>query len=151
MVSDAQKAIELSPSFAYAHSLLGAGLAIAGRGGSIDCIDFAIKLSPRDIWREEFDLHYSMAQFQAGLYCEAAGSAKKALIPRPGHLWPRVIRTASLGQLGSDSHSEDCVAKIRELVPGGSIESFQTIRLYVQDADHNRLIEGLRKAGLPES
>ena len=88
-LSSSQKAVELNPNFAYGHSVNGSALAIVGRGtDGLGHIELAMKLSHRDVWHEEFDLHYAFAHFHAGNYEEAARFSERASLPRLGYMAP---------------------------------------------------------------
>ena len=151
MVAAARKAIELSPSFAYAHSLLGAGLALVGQGTeALHAVAVAMRLSPRDIWREEFDLHAAFARFQVGDYAEAVKLGRQASAPRPEHLTPRALTAASLFLLGEPAQAAEQARQLLKVVPGYSLRAARQIRYFLPDDDHSRLLEGLRGAGIPE-
>ena len=92
------RAIELNPNFAYAHGLLGAAHAFGGRSDqAIECIDRGVRLSPRDIFDEEFRLFYAFAHFPAGRYAEAASAAQLVTRQHPGHPVPYIIAAAAYG------------------------------------------------------
>ena len=74
------RAIDASPNFAYAHCLLGAAHALGGRPDeAIECIDTGVRLSPRDIFGDAYQLSYAFAHFQAARYAEAASDARAAI------------------------------------------------------------------------
>jgi adenylate cyclase len=57
-VAALSRAIDASPNFAYAHGLLGAAHAFGGRPDqAIECIDRGVRLSPRDIFGDEYALY----------------------------------------------------------------------------------------------
>jgi TolB-like protein/class 3 adenylate cyclase len=88
-VAAARKAIELNPNFAYGYSFLGVALAASGDGdAAIAAVDHAVRLSPRDLLRDEFELFYAFAYFQKGDYAKAADFAAAAASLRPGHAYP---------------------------------------------------------------
>jgi adenylate cyclase len=150
-ISASRKAIELSPSFAYGHSVHGVMTACTGQGrDALAEIELAMRLSPRDIWHEEFELHYAIAQFQAASYDEAARFAERASLPRPGHVFPQVLLMASYGQLGEMAKAQQVLIRLRKHVPGVSLASGNVARIFVLDEDHDRLLDGLNKAGVLE-
>ena len=148
-ISSARKAVELSPSFAYGHSVHGASIAIAGRGqDGLGSIQLAMRLSPRDIWFEEFELHYAFAQFQIANYGEAAAYAERASLPQPGHVYPQLLLMASYGHLGDLARAQEVLARLTRHVPGVSLGARDIVQIFVRDEDHDRLLEGLDKAGV---
>ncbi len=150
MVSSAKKAIELSPNFAYAHSQLGTAYALGGRGAeAFECIEKARRLSPRDIFHEEFDLHESFAHFQVADYAQAALFAEKASVPRPEHIFPHLIVASSHGHLGNDELARQEIIKVQKIVPDFSLATAAKISVYTVEDDISRFLDGLKKAGLP--
>ena len=95
------RAIDASPNFAYAHGLLGSAHSAGGRPDqAIECIDRGVRLSPRDIFGDEYQLYYAFAHFQAGRYAEAASAAQRAIQQRPGHPVLYIMAAASYGLAG---------------------------------------------------
>ena len=150
MVSAFSRALEVSPNFAYAHGLLGAAHAFGGRPElAIECVDRAVRLSPRDIFGEEYQLYYAFAHFQAGRYPEAAAAAERAIQLRPGHPVVYIMAAASHGLAGETDRARQAIAQLTALVPqistGGIEQSFP----YCRQEDRSRLAAALRAGGLP--
>jgi tetratricopeptide (TPR) repeat protein len=144
------RAIEASPSCAYAHGLLGAAHALGGRPAlAIECIDRGVRLSPRDIFGEEYELYYSFAHFQAARYAEAASAAHRAIQQRPGHPVLYIMAAASYGLAGETDKAKRAITQLIELVPNISAADVEENFLYCQREDRSRLARGLRAAGLP--
>jgi len=144
------RAVELSPNFAYAHGLLGAAHALGGRADqAIECIDRGVRLSPRDIFGEEFQLYYAFAHFQAGRYAEAASAAQVAIRQRPGHAVPYIMAAASYGLNGEIDRAREVATHLAQLVPGISAAELEETFLYCRQEDRSRLAAGLRAGGLP--
>lgn len=151
MLSAASKAIELNPNFALAYSFLGAAHALTGNGAqSFELIEKARRLSPRDTFRIEFDVHTCMAYFQIGDYQNAALFAAKALEPKPDHLYPHFMLAASYAHLGSLEEAQAEISKITELLPGCSLTLAGERCVYATENERARFVDGLRKAGMPE-
>jgi adenylate cyclase len=143
------RAVEVSPNFAYAHGLLGAAHAFGGRPDqAIMCVDQGVRLSPRDIFGEEYQLYYSFAHFQAGRYTEAALAAARAIQLRPGHPVLYIMASASLGLAGELDRAAEMIGKLKGLVPNISAEDVEANFVYCQLEDNGRLAAGLRAAGL---
>jgi len=150
-VAAARTAIALNPNFAYGYSFLGVALAASGDGdAAIAAVDHAVRLSPRDLLRDEFELFYAFAHFQKGDYAKAADFAASAASLRPGHAYPYRILAASSALAGDQKRAVGAVADILALTPGFNLTAAAAQSVYVQDADRVRLIDGLRKARLPE-
>ena len=149
MVDAFSRAIEASPNFAYAHGLLGAAHAFGGRPDqAIECIDRGVRLSPRDIFGDEYQLYYAFAHFQAGRYAEAAAAAHRAIQQRPEHPVLYVMAAASHGLAGEIDQAASAIAQLRVLVPGVSTADFEENLPYCRQEDRSRLASGLRAGGL---
>lgn len=147
-VAAARQAIDLNPNFAYGYSFLGAALATSGDGDA--AVDRAVRLSPPDLLRDEFDLFYAFAHFQRGDYARAADFAALAASLRPGHAYPYRMLAASSALAGDLQRAAAALADILSLTPGFNLAQAATQNVYQRDEDRARLIDGLRKAGLPE-
>ena len=148
-VAALSRAIDASPNFAYAHGLLGAAHAFGGRPDlALECIDRGVRLSPRDIFGDEYALYYAFVYFQAGRYDEAAASAQRAIQLRPGHPTPYIMAAASYGLAGETDKAKRAIAKLTSLVPNISAAGVEETFLYCRREDRSRLAEGLRTAGL---
>ena len=149
MMSSAKKAIELNPNFAYAHSHLGAAYALGGRGAeAFEWVEKARRLSPRDMFHEEFDLHESFAHFQVADYEQGAAFAAKASVPRPEHIFPHLIVAACHGHTGNDELAQLEVTKIQKIVPNFSLATAENVCVFIVEEDISRFLDGLQKAGL---
>jgi TolB-like protein len=145
------RAVDVSPNFAYAHGLLGAAHAFGGRAAeAIESIDHAVRLSPRDIFWDEFRLYYAFAHFQAGRYADAAAAAEAAVRKRPGHAVPWIIATAAHALDGATERAGELASQVMTLVPTISVQELEDHFLFPRVEDRRRLATGLRSAGLPE-
>jgi adenylate cyclase len=143
------EAVEASPNFAYAYALLGAVHAFGGRPAqAIECIERAMRLSPRDIFTEEYQLFYSFAHFQAGRYAEAAAAAERAIQLRPEHPALYIMAVSSHGHMGEIEKSKDLLARLLTLAPAISAKAVGETFPYTRQEDRDRLVAGLRAGGL---
>ena len=150
-VAAGRKAVELNPNFAYGYSFLGVALACTGDGeAALAAVDRAVRLSPRDLRRDEFDLFYAFAHFQKGDYARAADFSASAASLRPGHAYPYRMLAASSALAGDLQRAAAARADILALTPGFNLAQAASQNVYQRDEDRARLIDGLRKAGLPE-
>jgi TolB-like protein len=145
------RVIDVSPNFAYAYGLLGAAHALGGRPEqAIECIDRGVRLSPRDTFDEDFQLHYTFAHFQAGRYADAAAAAELSIRLRPGHPVPCIMATAAYGLGGETEKAKNLAGQVMSLVPTISVRDLEEHFLYCREEDRRRLATGLRVGGLPE-
>ena len=139
------RAVDISPNFAYAYGLLGAAHALGGRSEqAIESIDRAVRLSPRDIFWDEFRLYYSFAHFQAGRYADAASAAELAIRLRPGHPVPCIMATAAYGLGGETEKARELATRVANLVPDISVRDLEEHFLFYREEDRHRLATGLR-------
>ncbi|WP_244471084.1 adenylate/guanylate cyclase domain-containing protein [Microvirga massiliensis] len=95
------RAVEINPSFAFAHGQLGIAHAFGGRSEeAIRCIDHALRLSPREAFLGDYYFFYAAAYFQGGHYDLGLRYAREAHRLRPGHVYPLLIGVACAGYLG---------------------------------------------------
>ncbi len=145
----ARRALQINPNFAMAHSWMGAAYALTGDGDkAFEWIEKARRLSPRDMFKEEFDVHTCFAYFQIADYENACKFASKAMLPRPEHVYPRLILAASHAHLGNDTAAKIHAEKIRQIVPNFSLPEVEKSCVFVVPDDIARFVEGLRQAGL---
>jgi tetratricopeptide (TPR) repeat protein len=149
-VAALSRAIDLSPNFAYAHGLLGAAHALGGRPDqAIDCIDRGVRLSPRDIFGDEYALYYAFANFQAGRYGDAVAAALRAIQLRSEHPTLYIMAAASYALAGETDKAKKAITQMTNLVPSISAAKIEENFLYCRQEDRSRLAEGLRAGGLP--
>ena len=123
--------------------------ALGGRGAdAFEWIEKARRLSPRDIFEGEFDLHESFAHFQVADYEHGAAFAASASMPRPGHLYPHLIMAACYGHLDAADLARQAVSKVLEIMPDFTLAIADGICVFVNDDDNARFLDGLRKAGV---
>jgi len=147
-----QAALDLNPNLPTALCNLGWTLVLGGR--SEQALGYfersrALRTSLRDPW-VAFDLSgTAAAHYFAGRYAEAVKWAKQAAQVRSGLLIGRRFLCASLAQMG---HIEEAGAEMRTLLqlqPNMSVAWMQTLPTYTP-GPLAHLLEGLRKAGLPD-
>ena len=88
------------PNYPQAHGAFGAALMFNGHfDDAVRAFERALRLSPRDTFRAEWQYRLSMAHFSAGRYELARDWAQTAATTNPGLRWPPV-HAAALWQLG---------------------------------------------------
>jgi TolB-like protein/Flp pilus assembly protein TadD len=143
------RAIEVSPNFAYGQGLLGAAHALGGRASqAMEYIDRGVRLSPRDIFGDEYDLYYAFAHFQAGRYADAAAAARRAIQQRPGHPMLYIMAAASWSLAGDVDNARNAISQLTALVPGVSAADIEENFVYYRPEDRSRVAAGLRAGGL---
>jgi adenylate cyclase len=143
------RAVALNPNSVNAHGLLGIAHAFGGRSSeAITCIDYAMRLSPRDTFLSDFQLYYAFAHFQGARYELGLESAQQSHRLRPGHPYPLLIGAACAGLLGDIGFATTLVHDLKAILPIVSTSWVEATSPYVQAEDRARLVEGLSRAGL---
>ncbi|MFO1039177.1 MAG: adenylate/guanylate cyclase domain-containing protein [Geminicoccaceae bacterium] len=143
------RAVALNPNSAYAHGQLGIALANGGRADeAMASIDYAVRLSPREVFLGDYDLYYAFAHFQAARYEMGLQHALQAHRWRPGHTYPIVMSLTCAGHLGETETATGLLQELRSLVPGISRAWIESTSGFCRPEDRARLVDGLARAGL---
>ena len=151
-IEEFEHTIQLNPNFATAYYYLGRALMASGNAeAAIPQIQQAFRLSPRDPNTGHFHGGMARAFLFMRQHEKSIESAKQAR--RYQNLdWssgPDSFASA-LGHLGREKEARSAVEELDSLRPGITI-GFVRERLPLMDTGYmNHLLEGLRKAGLPE-
>ena len=145
----ARKAIQLDPNSDSGYIALAFTLNYMGRHKEgLSSVDIALRLDPNASVFHFFAK--AMALFHLERYGEAASALTKLVQRNPQFLRGRLLLAATYGQLGRTSDAEWEAMEATSLLDGLSIAQQRKIIPYKRQADVNRYLEGLRKAGLPE-
>ena len=153
-IAEAEAAIADNPSNAEAHAARGFWKSYLGRAeDGFSGLETAFRLSPRDpevpLWQQQVCvLHNFLAQWEQAIeWCE------KACAGAPEILYARVHLAAANAWVGHDKEAKEAVAQLQKVNPGFTVQTYAGIHFSDNPtfiAQHARIIEGLRKAGLPE-
>jgi TolB-like protein/class 3 adenylate cyclase len=153
-ISQAEATIADDPNYANAYAErsfynLFLGHAEDGFAG----IETALRLSPRDpavwLWQAYMcHLHTHLAQWEQVIeWCgkSAAGA--------PGFWYPLVDLAVANAWLGRDKEAKEAAAQLQKVYPGFTVQTWAGIHWSDDptfNAQFQRIVEGLRKAGVPE-
>lgn len=147
-----ETAVRLNPSSAAAHCYLSRGLAFSGRDReAIEHAETAIRLSPMD---PEMALVFgcmAVAHYTAGRYDRALHYTGEVLRLRPGFQGAQRLRCAALAQLGRIDEARQYLEHVRIGQPQLTLQWIKEGVPYQTAETMERFIEGMRKAGVPES
>jgi len=148
-VSAAEKTIALAPNYAEGHNVLGLILHYVGRSEeALKYFERAVALDPYypGAW-----LHFqALADYQLGRYPEAVGLLTRRIQRNPGTDASRARLAASYGQMGMIEEAREAWRELLRVNPDYSIEQRRKVLPYKNPDDFERVVEGLRKAGLPQ-
>jgi adenylate cyclase len=146
----AKKAIAFNPNFADGHSMVGVQLHFAGRSAeAIAFFDRAMALDPH--FNSLLLYFRAQALYQLGQYSDAVSLLRRRILRNPETDTSRMLLAASLGQMGLIDEAREAWRELLRVNPAYSVEQRRNVLPYKNPADFERIVEGLRKAGLPET
>jgi adenylate cyclase len=150
-LSEAHRALVLSPSLAGAHSTMGAVLIFSGRlKEGLAEEQTALRLDPRSPTRADHLLRIAAGHYFCGAYEDSVEAAKQAIRSQPNSPLPYRFLAAALGQLGRTEEAAEALQRHVAIAPA-ALESFVRYGLpFFRSEEHAHLVDGLRKAGMPE-
>ncbi|HEX6102288.1 MAG TPA: adenylate cyclase, partial [Alphaproteobacteria bacterium] len=92
----------------------------------------------------------AFAHFYAGRYSDAVRWAEMSLVERPNHVSGIRALAASYAMTERQDEAARTVAHLRELDPALRLSNLKDVIPLRRAEDFDRLVEALRKAGLPE-
>ena len=153
-ISQAEAALADDPNNAAAHANLSFWNMFLGHSDEgFAGLETALRLSPRDPnvawWQFEMcHLHTHLAQWEKAI--EWCG---KSIASGNASMFPYVDLAAANAWAGHDKEAKETVAQLRKLYPDFTVQSWAGIHWSDDptfNAQYQRIVEGLRKAGLPE-
>jgi TolB-like protein/Tfp pilus assembly protein PilF len=148
-IAEAKQAVDLNPNGADAHQVLGALLGASGNwADSIVFVKKAIRLNP---FPTVYYFHWlGRAYFMTGQYDEAIATCKKALDVNSNYLPAHTFLAACYSSLNRQMEAESAAREVLRINPKFTLGSYAKTLPYKTEADIERYITALRKAGLPE-
>ena len=146
-------AVNLNPDSPNARADLAEQLALLGRSAeALEVVNAAIRLSsydPLEFWRYST---IAMAKFAAGNYGGALETSRELARSKPAFLRGLLFWAASAAATGQLEEARKAVRQLLEQVPVIRVGNLAPDYMprYVQDEHHDRFVEMLRKAGLPD-
>jgi len=146
-IAEGRRAVELNPNSADAHVWLGSTFNYADRAEeAIPLLDKAIRLNPfAHTW---YFLHLGHAYRFLRRYDEAITAYQRALQLSPNNLFAHLGLTVTYILSGSDEKARAHAAEILRIEPDFSLASRAEILPYKNQAEKERHINALSKAGL---
>ena len=147
-------ALTLNPSSAFARWGFGQVLVRTDRfDEALEQCDAALRLSPRDPRTWQYFLLRASAFYQLRRYEEAAKWAREATRhPTADVLWPCIYLAGASAHLNRMNDAAGAIEEIRRTRPNATVTSllaWPNMRIRSQ-ATLDHIVEGLRKAALPE-
>ena len=153
-IPETETAIDANPNNAEAHATHSFWKMFIGRSeDGFSGLETAFHLSPRDpsvpTWQfYTCHLHTHLAQWE-----QAIEWCNKSIVGDPEDFYPLVDLAAANAWTGHDKEAKEAVAQLQKVYPGFTVQTWAGID-WTDDptfkAQYARIVEGLRKAGLPE-
>ena len=153
-IAEAETAITNDHNNAEAHADAAFWKVFVGRSeDGFAGVETALRLSPRDPhvagWQYYIcHLHTHLAQWE-----QAIEWCNKAYASDPRVWWPLVDLAAANAWAGHDKEAKEATAQLQKVYPGFTVQTWAGIHWSDDptfNAQYQRIVEGLRKAGLPE-
>jgi TolB-like protein len=150
-IDAARRAIALNPSFAHAYAILGRLLIHSGRcDEGIRQAEWALRLSPFAPSARQYLNILAAGHLYLGNDTKAAELARES--SQSFDTWaPHMIITSALGHLGDHAGAQQERRETQRHQPDFSIEQVRRDYIVFDAACLDRLLSGLRKAGVPET
>ena len=149
-IAECERAIELAPNSAISHIWMSFVLTLSGRHeDAVRYSEQALRLNPLpEGWYFRF-LGY--AYFGVGRYEEAIAAYKEALNRAPNDILAHVALTAAYSWANRLEEARAQATEVLKINPEFSVKQREKTLPYKNQADLKRWLDGLRKAGLPET
>ena len=147
-IAEAERGVELDPNSGQAYFNLGVVLRWAGKPKeAIPVFQKALRLEP--MAPDNYNRQLALSYFQTGDCKEAIAMCEKGLKRQPDHVVSRVIIAAVYGSCGREAEARKEATELLRINPKFTVESFMSNTPYKNPSDRDRVVQGLRKAGLP--
>ena len=150
-IAEGQRAIAIDPNYADGYLFLGEILTFAGRPEEAIGLSMkGLRLDPHSLYH--YLLHLGHSYYLMGQYEEALANLKKSVTLNPdyGGGVTHLFLAASYIELGREEEARAAAAEFLRLLPLASLQLITQEWPYKDPAVLQRLVDALRKAGLPE-
>jgi len=155
-IAEFEQALALDRNLARAHALIGLAKLFLGRGEETEPhVNEAFRLSPRDTFAPEWLIYVGLAKVQLGADAEAVVWLRRGLDANRNYSLAHFQLAAAFARLGKLDEARAAVNSGLALDPRFTIRRYRDVTYSNSDnptyrAGRERLIEGMRLAGVPE-
>lgn len=148
-IEAARRAIQFSPNYADAYALLAWILNYAGQPDeALAVLETAMRLNP--VIPASYSEILGEIRFSEGNYTDALVEFERALQINPTHMRARMWLVTTLAQTGSLDEARWQAVELTLLNPDFSLARLQYAFPFIDQSVRDRMLDGLRQAGLPE-
>ncbi len=146
-IAEGERAVALDPNGADVHAWYAMSLSFAGRWEeAIVLLQKAIRLNPFGPTWYFFNLGNALLLTERSE--EAVSAYKKAIQRSPDNLLAHVLLAAAYSKMGREKEARAEAAEVLRINPNFSLDYFAKALPFKDQKVTNKLIDGLRKAGL---
>ena len=146
-IAEAERAVQLDPNYAYALFELGWFLHYAGQANeSLPYFEKAVRLDPHH--SDHFFHFMAAAYFQLGRFEEAADLSRQRIARSPKSDVSRMLLASCYGYLEKMDEARVLWDELKKINPEFSIEQRRKVQPYKNPEDFEKIVTGLKKAGL---
>jgi TolB-like protein/class 3 adenylate cyclase/Flp pilus assembly protein TadD len=155
-IAECERALALDGNFADAHAVIGARKLYLGRAEETEAhVQEALRLSPRDTRAFLWLMFVGTAKIYLGRYEEAILWLRRSVEANRNNPMSHVFLSAALAILGRPDEARTAARAALALNPQLTVARFRGFFVHFSDnsinfAVRDRIIEGVRKAGVPE-
>ena len=143
-----ERAFALNPNFIdfrYAQALM----CVGEPARAIEVLEAIVRLDPFPPTATFGTMGF--ANYMLKRYGDAVHWCRECISRGPRLQWPRVMLACAYAQSGQLEEARAEAAEVLRINPGFTIESSKRMLVYKDPKDLEHSIDGMRKAGLPES
>jgi adenylate cyclase len=149
--AEAERALAMTPNLASAHDMFGATLIFSGRPEEgVAALERSIRLDPRDPRSAHRLNRLAVGLYFSGEYVAAVEVAQRAIRLYPNFPLSYRWLAAALGQLGRTEEAGTALEKAISVSPSSFAMYVRERVPWMRPEDYAHMLEGLRKAGMPE-
>ena len=155
-IAECERALELDRNLASAHAFIGLGKTFIGRAEETDAhISEALRLSPRDTNAHTWKGFAGIAKNHLGSWEEAVAWFRRSIEANRNYPHPYFHLAVALARLGRVDEASSAVKAGLALNPAFTVSRARAAWTAMSDdptylAGTERILEGMRKAGVPE-
>ena len=155
-IAECEHALDLDRNLAEAHSAIGLGKIFVGRAEETEAhITEALRLSPRDTLAYLWMTNVGIAKNRVASWEQAVGWLRRAIEANRNFSTAHLVLAVALAQLGRLDEARSAVKAGLALNPAFTISRARAAWMAMSDlptylAQLEPILEGLRKAGIPE-
>ena len=155
-IAECEHALALDRNLAHAHAIIGRGKIFVGRAEETEAhVAEALRLSPRDAMAYIWMTNVGMAKLHLGNWEQAVAWFRRAIEANRNHPHAYFVLSAALAHLDRIDEAHSAVKAGLALDPAFAISRFRAAWVARSDdatylAQLDLVLEGLRKAGVPE-